>query len=106
MVIGVHSFTPVFHGITRPWHAGVLYAAAAALGAHLLAGLRADPSLIVGDNEPYRIDTAEHYTVPVHGDARGIPAALIEVRQDLLADSTIAAWAARLAAILRSVPSL
>lgn len=100
-VIGVHSFTPVFRGVARPWHAGVLHAGAAAFGARLIAGLRADPALVIGDNEPYRIELAEDYTVPVHGDARGIPAALIEVRQDLLADAAaIASWAARLAAII------
>jgi predicted N-formylglutamate amidohydrolase len=97
-ILGVHSFTPIFRGARRPWHAGVLYRDAAALGAHLLAGLRSDPSLIVGDNEPYRIAPDEDYTVPVHGDARGLPAALIEVRQDLLATSAgIEAWAQRLA---------
>jgi predicted N-formylglutamate amidohydrolase len=97
-VLGVHSFTPVFRGARRPWHAGVLYRDAATLGAHLLSGLRSDPSLIVGDNEPYRISLDEDYTVPVHGDARGLPAALIEVRQDLLATSAgIEAWARRLA---------
>ncbi|MGG5886512.1 N-formylglutamate amidohydrolase [Falsiroseomonas sp. HC035] len=101
-VVGVHSFTPVFHGVARPWQAGVLHGAATAFGQALIDGLRADPALVVGDNEPYRIDIAEDYTVPVHGDARGNPAALIEVRQDLLADAAeIEAWAQRLAPILR-----
>ncbi len=100
-LLGVHSFTPVFHGLHRPWQAGVLYGDAAGFGSALIAGLRQDPALTVGDNEPYRIDLAEDYTVPVHGDARGIPAALIEVRQDLLADAAgIEAWALRLAPIL------
>ena len=100
-VLGVHSFTPVFHGIPRPWQAGVLYGEATVFGAALIAGLRQDPALTVGDNEPYRIELAEDYTVPVHGDARGIPAALIEVRQDLLADPAgIEAWALRLAPVL------
>ncbi len=101
IIIGVHSFTPVFRGERRIWHAGVLYGSAVTLAARLLAGLRADPALILGENEPYRIDPAEDYTVPVHGDARGIPAVLIEVRQDLLADAAgIEAWAARLAPVL------
>jgi predicted N-formylglutamate amidohydrolase len=102
-VLGIHSFTPVFHGIARPWQAGVLYGEAVGFGRALIDGLRADPALSVGDNEPYRIDIAEDYTVPVHGDARGNPAALIEVRQDLLADAAgIEAWARRLAPILRA----
>lgn len=101
LLVGVHSFTPVFRGVARPWHAGVLYADAVALGARLVAGLRADPGLVVGDNEPYRIEAAEDFTVPIHGDANGIPAVLLEVRQDLLADEAgIEAWAARLAPLL------
>lgn len=101
IVIGVHSFTPVYHGVRRPWHAGLLYAAATGLGRGLVAALAADPALVIGDNEPYRIEPEHDYTVPVHGDARGIPAALIEVRQDLLADAAgIAAWAERLAPAL------
>ncbi|WP_439596383.1 N-formylglutamate amidohydrolase [Falsiroseomonas sp.] len=100
-ILGVHSFTPVFLGVARPWEAGVLYGEATGFGAALLAGLRQDPALTVGDNEPYRIELAEDYTVPVHGDARGIAAALIEVRQDLLADDAgIEAWAQRLAPVL------
>ena len=60
---------------------------------------------MVGDNEPYRIEPEHDYTVPIHGDARGLPAALIEVRQDLLADEAgIAAWADRLAPALAAFP--
>jgi predicted N-formylglutamate amidohydrolase len=104
-ILGVHSFTPVFHGRTRIWHAGVLYRNSTRLGARLLAGLRSDPALTVGDNEPYRIALDEDYTVPVHGDARGLPAALIEVRQDLLGTAPdIEAWARRIAAGLSRVP--
>ncbi|MBU8539354.1 N-formylglutamate amidohydrolase [Falsiroseomonas tokyonensis] len=100
-LLGVHSFTPVFQGVPRPWQAGLLYGEATGFGAALIAALREDPALTVGDNEPYRIDLAEDYTVPVHGDARDIPAALIEVRQDLLADDPgIEAWAQRLAGVL------
>ena len=59
----------------------------------------------MGDNEPYRIEPEEHdYTVPVHGDARGLDAALIELRQDLIGSATEAeAWAERLAAVLADV---
>lgn len=104
-VLGIHSFTPVFRGVKRPWHAGVLYGDAAALGACLLARLRADPALTVGDNQPYRILPDEDYTVPVHGDARGLPAALIEVRQDLLGTAPdIEEWARRIAAGLSCLP--
>ena len=102
VVIGVHSFTPRFQDLDRPWHAGVLFGAAETFGRSLAAAIGTDPALVVGENEPYRIEPGIHdYTVPVHGDARGLDAALIEVRQDLLADKAgIEAWALRLASAL------
>jgi len=102
IVVGVHSFTPRFQGADRPWHAGVLFAAAEGFGRALAAAIATDPALVVGENEPYRIEPGVHdYTVPVHGDARGIEAALIEVRQDLLGDPAgIEEWALRLASAL------
>jgi len=101
-ILGVHSFTPIFLGAPRPWQAGVLYLNAVAFGARMRDALREDRALTIGDNEPYQVNLEEDYTVPVHGDARGIPAALIEVRQDLLGtEAGIEAWAQRLAPILR-----
>lgn len=100
-ILGVHSFSPIFCGARRVWHVGVLHGRATALASRLLEGFRRDPRLVVGDNEPYRIEPDEDYTVPVHGDARGIPAALIEVRNDLLVGaSDIDSWASRIARIL------
>lgn len=97
----IHSFTPVFLGIARPWHAGVLYSRAGDFGETILAGLRRDRMLNVAANVPYVISRDADYAVPIHGDDRGIPAVLIEIRQDLLASrSGIEAWANRLAAAL------
>ncbi|MFC2968546.1 N-formylglutamate amidohydrolase [Acidimangrovimonas pyrenivorans] len=102
LVVGVHSFNPVYHEVARPWDVGVLYAGARDFAAGLMAGLRAQgPELTIGDNEPYRIDH-DDYTVPFHGEARGLPAVLIEVRNDLIADHAgVALWTHRLAHCLR-----
>lgn len=104
-VIGVHSFTPVYLGQARPWHAGILHGAATRFGTGLVRLLAAEPGLVIGDNEPYRIEAEYDYTVPVHGDARGLDAVLLEVRQDLLGDEAgCEAWAVRLAAALQRAP--
>ena len=105
VLIGMHSFTPVYLGVSRVWHAGFLYARAQRLGRALIEGLRAaDPTLVVGDNEPYQITDEGDYTVPYQGDARGIQTALIEVRQDLIAQPDGQhMWASRLADVLASV---
>ncbi|WP_372424416.1 N-formylglutamate amidohydrolase [Salinarimonas chemoclinalis] len=102
-VVGVHTFTPVFDGFVRPWHAGVLYGRAVAFGERLLAAL-GGPSETIAANEPYRIDGAD-YTIPVHGDARGLDAVLLEIRNDLVGEPAgVETWADRVArALLHSV---
>lgn len=103
-VIGVHTFTPVFSGVARAWEAGVLFRAAEAFGEDLAAAIERRCGTLVGRNEPYRVTPDEDYTVPVHGDARGLPAALIEVRQDLVTDVFgIERWSRLLAAALEEV---
>lgn len=102
-VIGVHSFTPVFKGFVRPWQAGILYRRSQRFGhalAEALGGAKGD----IAENEPYAIEDDSDYTVPVHGEARGLDAVLIEIRQDLIADDQgAAAWAARLARALEEI---
>ena len=57
---------------------------------------------------PTASTTATDYTIPVHGERRGLPHVLIEIRQDLLTTAAeCAGWASRLAsAYRRSEPSL
>jgi predicted N-formylglutamate amidohydrolase len=100
-LISLHSFTPVFKGVSRPWHAGVLYNRDPRLAHPLLALLNADDNLLVGDNAPYVVSDATDYTIPVHGERRGLPHALIEIRQDLIEDENgQREWAVRLARLL------
>jgi predicted N-formylglutamate amidohydrolase len=102
-VVSIHTFTPVFHNAARPWHAGVLFGQAEQFGLELASAIEARCCGLVGRNEPYRITSDEDYTVPVHGDARGLAAALIEVRQDLVADVfNIERWSRLLASALVS----
>jgi predicted N-formylglutamate amidohydrolase len=100
-LIAMHSFTPVFKGEPRNIEIGILYNRDARLANILLDLLRAEGGLVVGDNAPYAITDASDYTVPVHGEGRGLPHVEIEIRQDLIGDETgQAAWAARLARLL------
>lgn len=96
LVVGIHSFTPDYPGQARPWHAGVLFDRAQRFGHALVASLKAAGATDVIANEPYVIDDND-YTVPIHGNARDLPALLVEIRQDLAADQAgINLWAARL----------
>ena len=100
VLIAVHSFTPVFGGVARPWQAGVLHNRDPRLG-RALARLLTDDGFLVGDNEPYQLSDASDYTVPVHAERRGLAYVELEIRQDLIAlPDGQAAWAERLARLL------
>ena len=101
VLVALHSFTPVFKGVSRPWHVAVLFNRDPRLAHALAELLRADGSLMVGENEPYRVSDLTDYTVPVHGERRGLPHVEIEIRQDLITDpSGQREWAERLARLL------
>ncbi|KAB1070402.1 N-formylglutamate amidohydrolase [Methylobacterium planeticum] len=101
-IVTIHSFTPYWRGVARPWQVGILYDRDDRLSAPLIAGLRADPAgLTVGDNEPYGGGLPGD-TIDRHAMARGLPNALVEIRQDLIAGETgQAEWAERFARLLR-----
>lgn len=100
-LVTVHSFTPVFLGVTRPWHAGILFDRSAAFAEAVIGGLAADRNLVVAANQPYTVDRDSDYAIPVHGTDRGLPAILIEIRNDLIShDQGVLEWVRRLASVL------
>ncbi len=100
-LISMHSFTPVFRGVDRPWHVGLLYNGDARFARPLMALLKRETDLVVGDNEPYSVSDETDYAIPVYGERRGLPHIAIEIRQDLITtDEGQRDWAARLARLL------
>jgi predicted N-formylglutamate amidohydrolase len=101
VLVSVHSFTPVYKGEARPWQVGLLYNRDPRVARLMMALLAEEGGLTIGDNQPYSVSDETDYTIPVHGERRGLPYAEIEIRQDLIAgDAGQDAWAARLARIL------
>jgi predicted N-formylglutamate amidohydrolase len=104
VLVALHSFTPVYAGIARPWHIGTLYHRDRTLPPLMLQHLRAEGDLVVGDNEPYAVSDQTDYTIPAHGEMRGLINTGIEIRQDLIEDqSGQRQWAERLARILKEI---
>jgi predicted N-formylglutamate amidohydrolase len=100
-LLALHSFTPTFKGQARPWHVALLHNRDRRLADRLIALFKQEIGLLVGDNEPYFVSDATDYTIPVHGERHGLPHALIEIRQDLIADEAgQQQWAERLARLL------
>lgn len=105
VILAVHSFTPCLRGRgPRPWHVGVLHSHHdSRLSRPLIARLRAEPDLCVGDNQPYNGHLPGD-AIDRHALQPGRHNTLIELRNDLIATPAAQqAWAARLAPILAEV---
>jgi predicted N-formylglutamate amidohydrolase len=105
VICAIHSFTPQLRGRPpRPWHVGILHSHRdSRLALPLIARLRAEPDLVVGDNQPYDGHLPGD-AIDRHALQPGRPNVLIELRNDLIADPPAqAAWAARLAPVLQTV---
>lgn len=81
-LVGVHSFTPRWHGQRRPWQVGVLHDHEAALADRAIARLEARGDLTVGRNQPYSPADGVYYTLARHGTGKGRRAVMLEVRND------------------------
>jgi predicted N-formylglutamate amidohydrolase len=104
VLVSLHSFTPVYAGVARPWHIGTLYQRDTRLPPLLLKLLRAESDLVVGDNEPYAVSDETDYTIPIHGEKRGLMNTGIEIRQDLITEPAgQARWAEQLARIFGEI---
>lgn len=102
-LLSLHSFTDAWKGVPRPWHVGVLFDSDDRMARPLLAELRAEGDLTVGENQPYR-GPLEGDTLWQHGLERGLKHVLIELRQDLvLTGESQRAWADRLVRLVKSL---
>lgn len=100
VLLSIHSFTPVWRGVARPWHAAVLWDSDPRFTRELIETLRAPGDLIVGDNEPYD-GALRGDCLFRHATLRGLANTLLEIRQDLIAEvEGQRAWADRLAGLL------
>lgn len=82
-LLSIHSFTPVFHGVARPWEIGILWVQDEDLPARLIQ-MFTKMGFFVGDNAPYDGRLLSGTSMNRHGDGRGLPNALVEIRHDLI----------------------
>jgi predicted N-formylglutamate amidohydrolase len=103
ILVAQHSMTNIYHGIQREMHAAVLYNRDRRFAGLVLDELRRDAGLIIADNQPYFVSDETDYTIPHHGEARGLPHVEIEIRQDLVGDEAgQAEWARRITQALQA----
>lgn len=98
----IHSFTPVFKGVARPWEIGVLFNRDAILSPQIVRYLKENTDYTVGVNEPYAVGDDTDYAIPVHGEKRGYPCVEFEIRNDLTGSrQAVEDWARLLSASLQ-----
>lgn len=101
-VVSIHSFTPVYRDVPRPWHIGLIHDRDDRFARRVEAALRRDPALIVGMNQPYSPADRVFHTLERHAERRGLAPLMIEIRNDLIrTEDGQASWAHRLAPLLR-----
>lgn len=101
VLVAMHSFTDRFKGESRAMHVGVLFYKRTRLADIMLDLLRREGDLVVGENAPYAITENSDYSIPTHGQGRGLEHVEIEIRQDLIETGDgQAAWAERFARLL------
>jgi len=103
-MVAIHSFTPVYKGVSRPWEIGIIHDADERLSAPLIAALAAAGDIVVGDNEPYSPADRVYYTLECHARSRGLACVMIEIRNDEIAKQAEQhRWAEMLAGVLSAI---
>ena len=98
-LLSIHSFTPVLNNQPRPWNIAVSFWRDNYFAQKLIDALSRSEHIRVGNNEPYAIDAEFDYAVPVHGEGRGLPSAILEIRQDSIRSAEgVSDWAERITA--------
>lgn len=102
ILVCMHSFTPIYHDVARPWPIGVIHGLDTRYTKAVFDALKGEaPDLNVGWNEPYAALNGVTLTLEKHGDGRGLEATMIELRNDeILEPAGVALWADRLARCL------
>jgi predicted N-formylglutamate amidohydrolase len=100
--VTIHSFTPVFKGIERRMHVGLLFDGDRRFTDLIAPLIRKSGPFDVRLNEPYGPEDGVCHTVNLQAGAKGLPYSMIEIRNDLIeSESGQLEWAGRLGGVLQ-----
>nr|WP_245450938.1 N-formylglutamate amidohydrolase [Pseudaminobacter arsenicus] len=103
-LVTIHSFTPVYKAVQRPWHIGIIHDEDERIAAPLLRALSGVPGISVGANEPYSPADLVYFTLERHARSRGLACAMIEIRNNEIAtESGQLRWAELLGTMLSAI---
>jgi predicted N-formylglutamate amidohydrolase len=107
ILVTIHSFTPVFKGVARRMHVGLLFDRDRRFTDLVATLLRKSGSFDVRLNEPYGPEDGVCHTVNLQAGAKGLPYSMIEIRNDLIeSESGQVEWAGRLGGVLQQAAAL
>lgn len=86
-ILTVHSFTPVYNGQPRSVEIGLLHDIDSRFAETMKQRSNSEGSLQIRLNEPYSAQDGVTHTLKEHGIKRGLLNAMIEVKNDLIADA-------------------
>ena len=81
LLVSLHSFTPIYKGKPRSVELGILHDRDTTLSAKLIKSF---PNIDARLNEPYGPKDGVLHTLNLHGFARGLQHAMVEIRNDLV----------------------
>ncbi len=85
LMVTIHSFTPVFHGVTREVEIGILHGEDTRFARAMMRTKPTDADFCIRANEPYAAVDGVAHTLDLHGKGNDLPNVMIEVRNDLIA---------------------
>jgi predicted N-formylglutamate amidohydrolase len=95
--------TPSLAGKPRPWQIAISSHLDRRLADPVLAALRRQGDVVVGDNQPYDLDPVLDYSIPFHALRRRLTHIQVEFRQDEIQDAAAQhRWGLRFAQALTS----
>ena len=86
-LITIHSFNPIYNGQTREVEIGVLHGRDDRFATAMMQSLAPDFPFIVRLNQPYAAADGVAHTLDLHGAGNALPNVMLEVRNDLIADT-------------------
>ena len=86
-LVTIHSFTPVWFGARRDCEIGILHDSDSRLADAMLAEAHRLPHRVIRRNDPYGPQDGVTHSLKLHGLAHDLPNVMIEIRNDLLADT-------------------
>lgn len=84
LMVTIHSFTPLYHGVPREVEIGILHGIDDSFALSMMKNLPDDQKFVIRLNQPYAASDGVAHTLDLHGHKNTLPSVMIEIRNDLI----------------------